>query len=45
MTDAGLDVVFVDVAHGHTEEAIGTVSAIRQQRTNDVQIVAGNVAT
>ena len=45
MTDAGLDVVFVDVAHGHTKDAVGTVSAIRQQRTNDVQIVAGNVAT
>ena len=45
MTDAGLDVVFVDVAHGHTKDAISTVSAIRQQRSNDVQIVAGNVAT
>ncbi len=45
MTDAGLDVVFVDVAHGHTKEAVGTVSIIRQQRSNDVQVVAGNVAT
>ena len=45
MTDAGLDVVFIDVAHAHTREAVGTVSHIRQQRTNEVQIVAGNVAT
>lgn len=45
MTDAGLDVVFVDSAHGHTRDLIGTVSRIRQQRSNDVQIVAGNVAT
>lgn len=45
MTDAGLDVVFIDVAHGHTKEAISTVSRIRQQRTNDVQIVAGNIVT
>ncbi|MEZ0260967.1 MAG: IMP dehydrogenase [Alphaproteobacteria bacterium] len=45
MTDAALDVVFIDVAHGHTKEAIGTVSMIRQQRSNDVQVVAGNVVT
>lgn len=45
MADAGLDVVFIDLAHGHTREAAGTVSRIRQQRTTDVQIVAGNVVT
>ncbi len=45
MTDAGLDVVFIDVSHAHTKDVIGTVSRIRQQRSNDVQIVAGNVAT
>jgi IMP dehydrogenase len=45
MSDAGLDVVFIDVAHGHTRDAIGTVSMIRQQRSNDVQVVAGNVVT
>ena len=45
MTDAGLDVVFIDVAHGHTKEAVATVSQIRQQRTSEVQIVAGNIAT
>lgn len=45
MTDAGLDVVFIDVAHGHTRDAAATVSQIRQQRTSEVQIVAGNVAT
>ncbi|MDD9901097.1 MAG: IMP dehydrogenase [Alphaproteobacteria bacterium] len=45
MADAGLDVVFVDVAQGQSREAVGTVSTIRQQRTTEVQIVAGNVAT
>lgn len=45
MTDAGLDVVFIDVAHAHNKDVISTVSRIRQQRSNDVQIVAGNVAT
>lgn len=45
MTDAGLDVVFVDVAHAHNREAANTVSRIRQQRSSEVQVVAGNVAT
>jgi IMP dehydrogenase len=45
MADAGLDVVFIDAAHAHTRDAIGTVSRIRQQRSSEVQIVAGNVAT
>lgn len=45
MADAGLDVVFVDVAHGHSREAAGTVSMIRQQRSSNVQVVAGNVVT
>lgn len=45
MTDAGLDVVFVDVSHAHTKDALATVSMIRQQRSSEVQIVAGNVAT
>ncbi len=45
MTDAGLDVVFVDVAHAHTRDVAGLVSHIRQQRSSEVQIVAGNVST
>lgn len=45
MTDAGLDVVFIDAAHAHNRDVLGTVSHIRQQRTSEVQIVAGNVAT
>ncbi|MBI3440799.1 MAG: IMP dehydrogenase [Proteobacteria bacterium] len=45
MVDAGLDVVFIDVAHAHTRDVIGTVSHIRQQRSSEVQIVAGNVMT
>lgn len=45
MVDAGLDAVFIDVAHAHTRDVIGTVSRIRQQRSSDVQIIAGNVAT
>lgn len=45
MTDAGLDVVFIDIPHAHSREALGTISHIRQQRTTDVQIIAGNVVT
>lgn len=45
MADAGLDVVFVDVAHAHSREVAGTISHIRQQRSTAVQVVAGNVVT
>lgn len=45
MADAGLDAVFIDVAHAHNRDAIGTVSRIRQQRSSETQVVAGNVAT
>lgn len=45
MTDAGLDAVFVDVPHGHSREVLGLVSRIRQQRSSEVQIIAGKVAT
>lgn len=45
MVDAGLDVIFIDVAHAHNRDTIGTVSRIRQQRSSEVQIVVGNVAT
>lgn len=45
MTDAGLDVVFIDVAHAHTREVAGLVSRIRQQRSSEVQTVAGNITT
>jgi IMP dehydrogenase len=45
MADAGLDVVFVDVPHAHSRDVMALVSRIRQQRTTEIQIVAGNVAT
>jgi IMP dehydrogenase len=45
MADAGLDVIFIDAAHAHTRDSVGTVSRIRQQRSSEVQIVAGNVST
>ena len=40
---AEVDVIVVDTAHGHSENVIKTIEAIRQRY--DIDIVAGNVAT
>ncbi|QQG36530.1 MAG: IMP dehydrogenase [Micavibrio aeruginosavorus] len=45
MIDAGLDVVVVDTAHGHSKNVLETVDRIRRMRTNNLQIIAGNIAT
>jgi IMP dehydrogenase len=42
--DAGLDVLVVDTAHGHSARVLRAVEEIRRLR-NYTQIVAGNVAT
>ena len=44
LLDAGVDVVVVDTAHGHSVGVIDAVKAIKRQ-SNDAQVVAGNVAT
>ena len=44
LLDAGVDVVVVDTAHGHSRgvmEAVGAVKAL----SNQAQVIAGNVAT
>jgi IMP dehydrogenase len=41
--DAGVDVIFVDSAHGHSEGVINTVRAIKKQF--DIDVVGGNVVT
>ncbi len=41
---AGVDVLVVDSAHGHSEGVLRTVDAVREAFP-DVQLVAGNVAT
>jgi IMP dehydrogenase len=41
---SGVDVLVVDTAHGHSESVINAVSAVRQM-ANDIQIIAGNIAT
>ncbi|MCB9928203.1 MAG: IMP dehydrogenase [Alphaproteobacteria bacterium] len=42
--DAGVDVLVVDTAHGHSEGVMRTVQAIRKM-SNYTQVIAGNVAT
>ncbi len=44
LAEAGLDIVVVDTAHGHSKAVIETVRNIRAQN-KDLQIMAGNVAT
>ncbi|MBK9585994.1 MAG: IMP dehydrogenase [Alphaproteobacteria bacterium] len=44
LAEAGLDLVVVDTAHGHSKKVIETVAAIRKKHKN-LQIMAGNVAT
>ena len=44
LVEAGVDMIVIDTAHGHSE---GVAKAVERAKTlsNDVQIVAGNVAT
>ncbi|MCE7887749.1 MAG: IMP dehydrogenase [Alphaproteobacteria bacterium PRO2] len=45
LAEAGLDLVVVDTAHGHSRGVLDTVAKIRKQNRNSLQIMAGNVAT
>ena len=44
LVDAGVDIVVIDTAHGHSE---GVAKAVERAKklSNEVQIIAGNVAT
>jgi IMP dehydrogenase len=44
LIDAGVDVVVIDTAHGHSKQ-VGEAVRRLSRETNRVQIVAGNVAT
>ncbi|HZU07427.1 MAG TPA: IMP dehydrogenase [Chloroflexota bacterium] len=41
---AGVDVLVVDIAHGHSEQMLRTVRELKR-RFPDVELIAGNVAT
>jgi IMP dehydrogenase len=44
LVDAGVDVIVVDSAHGHSEGVLSTVGQLRETFP-DIQLVAGNIAT
>ena len=44
LLDAGADVLVVDIAHGHSENAINTVRNIKKAFP-DCELIAGNIAT
>ena len=44
LVDAGVDLVVVDTAHGHSRKVLDQVSRIKHL-SNKVQILAGNIAT
>jgi IMP dehydrogenase len=44
LIEAGVDLLVVDTAHGHSERVLGALDRIRRT-SNAVQIIAGNVAT
>lgn len=44
LVDAGVDVLVVDTAHGHSQNVLSTVAAVKENFP-DVQVIAGNVAT
>ncbi|AZS21125.1 MULTISPECIES: IMP dehydrogenase [unclassified Caulobacter] len=44
LVDAGVDVVVIDTAHGHSSQVAAAVTRLKRE-ANRVQIVAGNIAT
>jgi IMP dehydrogenase len=44
LIEAGVDLVVVDTAHGHSKRVLETVTRIKRM-SNAVQVVAGNIAT
>ena len=44
MVEAGVDVVVVDTAHGHSQGVLDRVSAIKK-RFGSLQVIGGNIAT
>ncbi|RED53497.1 IMP dehydrogenase [Aestuariispira insulae] len=44
LIDAGVDVIVVDTAHGHSEGVLDQVGMVKKLSSN-VQVIAGNIAT
>ncbi|SHJ21915.1 IMP dehydrogenase [Aureimonas altamirensis] len=44
LIDAGIDLIVVDTAHGHSQRVLDAVARVKRM-SNEVQVIAGNVAT
>ena len=44
LLDAGVDVIVVDTAHGHSDGVLSTVTSIKKL-SNHAQVIGGNIAT
>jgi len=44
LIEAGVDVLFIDTAHGHNQKVVSMVTTIKNKHPN-IQLVAGNIAT
>lgn len=42
---AEADVLVIDVAHGHTDYMVSAIKRVKRELGDDVQVIAGNVAT
>ena len=45
LVEAGVDVLFVDSAHGHSKGVLNAVSALKKRFGTKIDVVGGNVAT
>lgn len=45
LTDAGVDVLIVDTAHGHQVQVLEMVAKVKKEVGDRVQVVGGNIAT
>ncbi|MFD2421491.1 IMP dehydrogenase [Amycolatopsis pigmentata] len=45
LADAGVDVLMVDTAHGHSRAVVDMVSTLKKELGDTVDVVGGNVAT
>lgn len=45
LVDAGVDVLVVDTAHGHSQAVVDTVATLKKELGNSVDVIGGNVAT
>jgi len=45
LVKAGVDAIVIDVAHGHTEMVMNMIKRLRRTYGDELEIVAGNVAT